>query len=55
MTDIQDRPGDAADVRDDSGVPVDKVVFGVAAAIAVAFVAAGATWPTTSRRTPPRP
>ena len=45
MTDIQDRPGDAADVRDDSGLPVDKLVFGVAAAIAVAFVAAGALWP----------
>ena len=45
MTDIQDRPGDAADVRDDSGIPVDKLVFGVAAAIAVAFVAAGAVWP----------
>ena len=45
MTDIQDRPGDAADVRDDSGLPIDKVVFGVAAALAVAFVAAGAIWP----------
>jgi len=45
MTDIQDRPGDAAHVRDDSGVQVDRVVFGVAAAIAVAFVAVGATWP----------
>ena len=45
MTDIQDRPSDAADVRDESGIPVDKVVFGVAAAIAVAFVAAGAVWP----------
>ncbi len=45
MTDIQDRPGDAADVRDDSGIPVDRLVFGVAAAIAVAFVAAGAVWP----------
>ena len=45
MTDIQDRSGDAADVRDDSGLPVDKLVFGVAAAIAVAFVAVGAKWP----------
>ncbi len=45
MTDIQDRPGGAADVRDDSGLPVDKLVFSVAAAIAVAFVAAGAVWP----------
>ncbi len=45
MTDIQDRPGDSADVRDDSGVPIDKMVFGVAAALAVAFVAAGAIWP----------
>ena len=45
MTDIQDRPGDAADVRDDGGLPIDKVVFGVAAAIAAAFVAVGAIWP----------
>jgi len=45
MTDIQDRPDGAADVRDDSGLPVDKLVFGVAAAMAVAFVAAGALWP----------
>ena len=28
-----------------AGCPVDKVVFGVAAAMAVAFVAAGAMWP----------
>jgi choline/carnitine/betaine transport len=44
MTDIQDRPGGAGDVRDDRGGPVDRLVFGVAAAIAVAFVVAGAVW-----------
>ena len=44
MTDIEERPGAAA-VQGEEHAPVDKVVFGVAAALAVAFVAAGAIWP----------
>ena len=32
-------------VRDDSGLPVDRIVFGIAAALSVAFVVVGAVWP----------
>ncbi len=46
MTDIKDAPDVGADgVRDDSGLTLDRIVFGVAAAIAVAFVTVGAVWP----------
>jgi len=44
MTDIKD-PSGAETRSDDHRFPVDKLVFGVAAALAVAFVAAGAIWP----------
>jgi glycine betaine transporter len=49
MTDIKEppvSPGGAAGLDDHHrGVPVDWTVFGVAAVIAVVFVAAGAIWP----------
>jgi glycine betaine transporter len=54
MTDIKPAPASAAPggpgdaggaVRDDSGLPVDRVVFGVAAVLATAFVVVGAVWP----------
>ena len=44
MADIKE-VGGTEGVRDDRGLPVDRVVFGVAAALSVAFVAAGAIWP----------
>ncbi|MGH8940994.1 MAG: BCCT family transporter, partial [Actinomycetes bacterium] len=44
MTEIKD-PAGAGAGTDDHKMPVDKVVFGVAAALAVLFVAAGAIWP----------
>jgi glycine betaine transporter len=44
VTDIK-QTGEAEGVRDDSGLQVDRVVFGVAAALSVGFVAAGAIWP----------
>lgn len=44
MTDIKDLTGTHA-VAEKRSVPVDKVVFGVAAGLAVGFVAAGAVWP----------
>ena len=44
MTAANDVTGADA-VRDDSGLPLDKVVFGVAAVLSVAFVVAGAIWP----------
>ncbi|HRD62377.1 MAG TPA: BCCT family transporter [Nocardioides sp.] len=47
MTDIRELGGIDADVPGSEGgsLPIDKVVFGVAAALSVAFVAAGAIWP----------
>ena len=46
MTDIRDAPRIEADGgRDDSGLHIDKTVFGVAAALSVAFVLVGAIWP----------
>ncbi len=46
MTDIRDAPRIEADGgRDDSGLQIDKTVFGVAAALSVAFVLVGAIWP----------
>jgi glycine betaine transporter len=54
MTDIKPAPSSAAPggpgdaggaLRDDSGLPVDRVVFGVAAVLATAFVVVGAVWP----------
>ncbi len=44
MTDFKQATGTEA-VRDDSRLPVDRVVFGVGAALAVAFVLVGAIWP----------
>ena len=44
MSDITEVP-DTQGVRDQAGLPVDRVVFGVAAVLSVAFVAAGAIWP----------
>ena len=32
-------------MRDDSGLPVDRIVFGIAAALSVGFVLVGAIWP----------
>ena len=43
MTDIKEIGAEG--VRDDRGLPVDRVVFGVAAALSVGFVLAGALWP----------
>ncbi len=47
MADIKEPPAQSEAVprADDRGVPIDMVVFGVAAVLAVAFVAAGAIWP----------
>jgi glycine betaine transporter len=50
MTDVKGPPigrdaDDGPPVRDDSSLPVDKVVFGIAASLAVAFVLIGAIWP----------
>ncbi len=45
MTDIQERTGDVDDVPRGSGPPIDTTVFGIAAVIALVFVAAGAIWP----------
>src|SRR5687768_17747372 len=44
MTDIKEVSG-VDGVRDDSGLPVDKVVFGIAAVMSVGFVLVGAIWP----------
>ncbi len=44
MTDIK-HAGGTEGVRDDRELPVDRVVFGVAAVLSVGFVAAGAIWP----------
>ncbi len=44
MTDIREVSG-VPGVRDDRGLPVDKVVFGVAAVLSMAFVLVGAIWP----------
>ena len=44
MTDIKEVTG-VDGVRDDSGLPVDKVVFGIAAVLSVGFVLVGAVWP----------
>ena len=44
MTDIKEVSG-VPGVRDDSGLPIDKIVFGVAAGLSVAFVLVGAIWP----------
>ena len=44
MTDMQERTGDVGDARHGSGPPIDRTVFGVAAVIALVFVAAGAIW-----------
>ena len=44
MTDIKQSDGGEG-VRDESRLPVDRTVFGVAAALSVGFVAAGAIWP----------
>jgi len=44
MTDIKETSGTEG-VRDDSGLPVDRIVFGIAAALSVAFVLVGAIWP----------
>ena len=44
MTDIKEVTG-VSGVRDDSGLPVDKLVFGVGAALSAAFVLAGVIWP----------
>lgn len=44
MTDIKDPPA-PRETGPAGGVPIDKVVFGVAAALAVAFVVIGAVWP----------
>ena len=44
MTDIEEVTG-VDGVRDDSGLPVDKVVFGIAAVLSVGFVLVGAVWP----------
>ena len=51
MTDIKETDGDVTGVRDDSGLPVDKVVFGIAAALVGRLRARRApsgprTWPT---------
>ncbi len=43
MTDIQERSSDP-EVRP-TGLPIDKAVFGVAAALSVTFVLIGALWP----------
>src|SRR5918993_1189196 len=44
MTDIKEVTG-VSGRRDDSGLPVDKVVFGIAAVMSVGFVLVGALWP----------
>jgi choline/carnitine/betaine transport len=44
VIDIKEVSG-AEGVRDDRGLPVDRVVFGVAAVLSVGFVLAGAIWP----------
>ena len=49
MTDMKEAPdaevGAVEGPRDESGLELDRVVFGVAAVIAVAFVVVGAVWP----------
>ena len=44
MTDIKESRG-VEGVRDESGLPVDRIVFGVAAVLSVGFVLAGWIWP----------
>ena len=44
MTDMKE-VSSAQGVRDDRGLPVDRIVFGVAAALSVGFVLVGAIWP----------
>ena len=44
MTDIKEATVVSAH-RDESGLPVDKVVFGIAAVMSVGFVLVGALWP----------
>ncbi|MXG91468.1 BCCT family transporter [Nocardioides flavescens] len=45
MTDLTERQAEPTAGADAEATPVDRVVFGVAAALAVAVVAAGAVWP----------
>jgi glycine betaine transporter len=45
MTDTRERPSDPAAVSRPTGLPIDKTVFGVAAALSVAFVLIGVIWP----------
>ena len=44
MTDIKEAT-DVSGHRDESGLPVDRVVFGIAAVMSVGFVLVGALWP----------
>jgi choline-glycine betaine transporter len=45
MTDTRERPSDPAAASRPTGLPIDKTVFGVAAALSVAFVLIGVIWP----------
>ena len=44
MTDMRHATG-TGPVRDERGLPVDRIVFGVGAGLALAFVLVGAIWP----------